>query len=175
MAATAEWYEDNGAATGSPQKGTTRTRVGGDNTRSDYGSIDSPNVSRASARIVAGENSFTKYRFVKFSGSFNEVSNCKIAHTEGAMPTGTKLMGQVTSTYATPSRGAMSGTDISNITAVANGTPMQLSSTGPEGTPSAKVSFEGYTQYFVSQVQTQASAAAGDIGDKKITIQWNEN
>lgn len=175
MAATAEWYEDNGVATGSPAKGATRTRLGGDNTRSDYGSIDSPNVSRASARIVAGENSFTKYRFVKFSGSFNEISNCKIAHTDGVMPGGVKLMGQVTSTYTTPSHSAMSGTDMSNVTIVANGTPMQLSATGPEGTPSAKITSEGYTQYLASQIQTQASAAAGDIGDKKITVQWNEN
>ena len=175
MAATAEWYEDNGVATGSPAKGTTRTRLGGDNTRSDYGSIDSPNVSRASARIVAGENSFTKYRFVKFSGTFNEISNCKIAHTEGVMPAGVKLMGQVTSTYSVPSRSAMSGNDMSAVVTVANGTSMQLSTTGPEGVTAAKITSEGYTQYLASQIQTQISAVAGDIGDKKITIQWNEN
>lgn len=173
MAATATWYEDNGAATGSPAKGTTRAAAPG----GDFKSVDDISTPRASARIIAGQNSYHKYRFVRFTGTFNEISAGKFAHTAGALGTGLSIVDKITSTYATPSRAALSGsTDISAVTAINSGQDVSFSTVGPEGaSPSANLTAAGYSQYIVTQLQTQASAAAGDIGDKTMTFQWNEN
>ncbi len=173
MAATAAWYEDNGAATGSPAKGTTRGAAPG----GDFKSVDDVATPRASARIIAGQNSFHKYRFVRFTGTFNEISAGKFAHTAGALGTGLTIVDKITSTYATPARGALSGsTDISAVTAINSGQAVLFSTVGPEGaSPTANLTAAGYSQYIVTQLQTLAAAAAGDIGNKTMTFQWNEN
>lgn len=180
MAATAQWYEDNGAATGSPAKGTTRTLISdpeNSGPQNDFKSVDDVTTSASDAKITAGQNSFHKYRFVKFSGSFSEISSVKFAHTAGNMGAGTTLAGKVTSTYQTPSMEALSGaTDISVPTTIDGGQAVLLATSGPEATsPSNKLTAEGYTQYMVTQLQTQTTATAGRIGDKTMTLQWNEN
>ena len=89
-AATFNWDEDTGTATGSPAKGTTRTQgvanvnwknsgVQGD-TYSDY-------------PITAGNNSFEKWQFGRFSGSYNMILTGKFAHTAGTPGTGLTLKG----------------------------------------------------------------------------------
>lgn len=173
MAATAAWYEDNGAATGSPAKGTTR----GAAPNGDFKSVDDVATPRSSARIIAGQNSYHKYRFVRFTGTFNEVSAGKFAHTAGSLGTGLTIVDKVTSTYATPSRAALSGsTDISAVTAINSGQSVSFSTVGPEGaSPTSNLTAAGYSQYIVTQLQTLATAAAGDIGDQTMTFQWNEN
>ena len=176
MSAIAEWYEDNGAATGTPAKGATRTKTGDNNSRSDFVAVDSATATKATSRIIAGKNSFQKYRFVKFSGTFNEVSSAKFAHTAGALGAGLSIVGKVTSAYATPSSNALQGVvNISAPTQINNGMDVQFSTTGPEGATANKLTAAGYTQYIVTQLQTQASAAKGDIGDMTMTLQWNEN
>lgn len=173
MAATAQWYEDNGTATGSPAKGATRTIA----PNGDFKSVDDVATARASARIIAGTNSFEKYRFVRFTGTFNEVSAGKFAHTAGVLGTGLTVVDKITSTYATPAVAALSGsTDISAVTAINSGQSVSFSTVGPEGaSPTSNLTAAGYSQYIVTQLQTLATAAAGDIGDKTMTFQWNEN
>lgn len=173
MAATAAWYEDNGAATGSPAKGTTRAAAA----TGDFKSVDDSTTPRASARIIAGQNSYHKYRFVRFTGTFNEISAGKFAHTAGTLGTGLTIVDKITSTYATPATSALSGsTDISSVTAINSGQSVNFSTVGPEGaSPAANLTAAGYSQYIVTQLQTLATAAAGDIGDKTMTFQWNEN
>ncbi len=173
MAATAAWYEDNGAATGSPAKGTTRAAAPG----GDFKSVDDISTPRASARIIAGQNSYHKYRFVRFTGTFNEVSAGKFAHTAGTLGTDLSIVDRITSTYATPARTALaSSTNITAVTAIASGQDVSFSTVGPEGaSPTTNLTAAGYTQYIVTQLQTLATAAAGDIGDKTMTFQWNEN
>lgn len=173
MAATAEWYEDNGAVTGTPARGTVR----GAAPNGDFKSVDDVATPRASARIIAGQHSYHKYRFVRFTGTFNEISAGKFAHTAGALGTGLTIHCKVSSTYVAPARAALSGaTDISAITPIASGFNVSFATSGPEATsPTTSLSAAGYSQYIVTQLQTLASAAAGDIGDKTMTFQWNEN
>lgn len=173
MAATAAWYEDNGAATGSPAKGATRTVAPG----GDFKSVDDVATARSAARIIAGQNSYHKYRFVRFTGTFNEVSAGKFAHTAGALGTGLTIVDKVTSTYATPAVSALSGsTNITAVTAINSGQTVLFSTVGPEGaSPTASIAAAGYSQYIATQLQTLATAAAGDMGDKTMTFQWNEN
>lgn len=173
MAATAVWQEDNGAATGSPAKGTTRANA----TQCDWKSVDDISTPRASATIIAGQNSYHKYQFVKFTGTFNQISAGKFAHTAGTIPSNVTLVDKITSTYATPATSALSGsTDITSTTAIGSGQNVNFSTVGPEGaSPSSSISAAGYSQYIVTQLQTQAAAAAGDIGNQTLTFQWNEN
>lgn len=173
MAATAAWYEDNGAATGSPAKGTTRGAAPG----GDFKSVDDIATARADARIIAGQNSYHKYRFVQFTGTFNEISAGKFAHTAGALGTGLAIVDKISSTYETPTVSDLSGsTDISSVTAINSGQDVLFSETGPEGaSPTANLEDTGYSQYIITQLQTEATAAAGDIGGKTMTFQWNEN
>ena len=149
MAATTNWYEQNGTATGSPAHGTESSI-----SSCDWKSVDDTTTSRASAPVLAGANSYTKYIYLKFSGTFNQVSAVKFAHTAGTLGTGISLVGKITSTYETPATSAMSGsTDITSTTAIGSGAfPMGL-----------------------LKVQTTASASAGDSGTVTLTVQYNEN
>lgn len=172
MAATTTWYEENGSATGSPAHGTP-TVV----TTCDWKSVDSATTTRAAAPVAAGSNSYHKYNYVKFSGTFNEISDAKFAHTSGTLGTGISLKGKVTSTYATPATSALSGSiDITATTPITSGMAVLLSTVGPQGAgATASINAEGYTQYIVTQVQTTSSAAAGDSGAATLTVQYNEN
>lgn len=172
MAATTTWYEQNGTATGSPAGGTP-TVV----TTCDWKSVDNATTTRAAAPVAAGENSYNKYNYVYFSGTFNEISDVKFAHTAGTLGTGISLKGKISSTYTTPATTAMTGaTDITSTTPISSGMSVDLSTSGPNGTTHASSQTTAcYTQYIITQVQTTASAAAGDSGTATLTVQYNEN
>lgn len=174
MAATFEYNEDNGAATGSPAKGTTRNTAV---TQVNWKSVDDVATAYSAAPINAGENSFPKYQFGKFTGTFNQISNGLWSHTAGALPTNTTLFGAVTSTYATPSQSATAGlSDISSITAITSGSTVNFSTVGPEGaSPTSTLSAAGYTQYLATQARTTGSASPGDSGNITLTLRYSEN
>lgn len=172
MAAIAVWQEDNGTATGNPKKGTTRANA----SQVDWKSVDDINTPRANAPVITGQNSFHKYQFVKFTGAFNQISAGKFAHTAGSLGTGVTLVSKITSTYETPTRANLSGsTNITNVTPINSGQSVNFSTTGPEGPASPTLTSVGYSQYCVTQVQTNATATAGDVGTQTLTFQWNEN
>ena len=175
MAATFEFQEDNGAATGSPAKGVTRTTAV---TQNNWKNIDDVATAYTSSPITAGNNSFTKYQFGRFTGTFNQISAAVWAHTAGSLPTGCTLKGIVTSTYATPgtaANGALS-VDMSTAIAIGSGQTVLFHTTGPEGaSPTSTLTAAGYTQYLATQIQTTGSAPAGDIGSMTMTLRYNEN
>lgn len=171
MAATTTWYEQNGSATGSPAHGTESTI-----SSCDWKSVDDSTTSRASAPVLAGSNSYDKYIYLKFTGTFNQISAVKFAHTAGTLGTGISLKSKITSTYATPATTAMSSsTDITSTTSIGSGASVLLSTTGPNGSTSASQTATCYTQYIVTQVQTTSAANAGDSGTVTLTVQYNEN
>jgi hypothetical protein len=188
MAATFHWCEDNGATTGSPVHGTTRSGFGADThyaTDVNWKSVDdctaNSGTAYSSAPIVAGQNSFIKYQYGKFVTPFNQVLNCKwSARTapSGALATGISLYGKVTSTYGGPSASAMTGqTDYSSAAvAIGSGTAVNFSTTGPEdASPTSTLAATGYTQYLASQILTTSGAAAGDMATITTTLQYDEN
>lgn len=171
MAATTTWYEQNGTASGSPAHGTESTI-----SSCDWKSVDDSTTSRASAPVLAGSNSYNKYIYLKFTGTFNQISAVKFAHTAGTLGTGISLKSKITSTYATPATTALaSSTDITSTTAIGSGASVLLSTTGPNGSTSASQTTTCYTQYIVTQVQTTSAANAGDSGTVTLTVQYNEN
>lgn len=175
MAATFEFNEDNGAATGSPSKGTTRNTAV---TQMNWKNTDDVSTAYSSSPITAGNNSYIKYQFGKFTGTFNQILNGKWSpHTAGSLGTGLTLVGKVTSIYATPATSAMSGsTDYTSVVAIGSGASVSFHTTGPEGSsPTSTLSAAGYTQYLATQLQTSSSAAAGDTATVTGTLQYDEN
>lgn len=176
MAATFEYNEDNGTGTGSPLKGTTRaTAVVQVNWKN---ADDVTTTAYTAAPITAGNNSYTKYQFGKFTGTFNQISAGLWAHTAGVLGTGLTLKGVVTSTYATPSTttNASLSTNMTSVIAIGSGAAVSFHTTGPEAaSPTTTLSAAGYTQYLATQLQTTGSASAGDTATVTLTLQYNEN
>lgn len=174
MAATFEFNEDNGTQTGSPTKGTTRNTAV---TQVNWKNTDDVATAYTSSPITAGNNSYIKYQFGKFTGTFNQISAGLWAHTAGTAGTGITLVGKVTSTYATPVTTAMAGsTDMTTAIAIGSGAAVLFHTTGPEGaSPTSTLAAAGYTQYLASQLQTSGSAGAGDTATFTLTLRYDEN
>ncbi len=182
MAATFEFEEDNGAATGSPAKGTTRTAA---RTEANWKNIDDSTTAYSSQPITAGNNSYQKNQFGHFSGTFNQISAGLFAHTAGTLTNITlKGIPLVSSDatrylYVTPSTAADANltTDMTTAIAIGSGVAIWFGATGPEATGKAASMTTNpcYTTFLTTQLQVGASAAAGDTPSQTLTLQYNEN
>ncbi len=175
MSATFEFWEDNGPAISSPPKGTTRTAARGEG---NWKNVDDSVTAYTSSPVRAGNNSFDKWQFGRFTGAFNEISNGLWAHTAGVLGAGLAVKGAVTSTYTTPATTANAAlsVDMTPVIAIGSGQPVLFHTTGPEGaTPTPTLTAAGYTQYLPTQLQTTVSAAAGDIASVALTLEYDEN
>jgi|SRR5579859_949011 len=183
MPATFDWEADTGAATGSPAKGTTRTTGITDN---NWKNIDDSTTAYSAAPITAGNNSYERWTFGKFSGTFNQILSGLWAHTATAFGTGLTLKGvPATSSdgtrplYTTPSTSANSTftVDMTSAISISSGVAIFFGATGPEATgkASSTTSNPSYTNYLGSQLQTTSSAAPGDTAQVTLTLQYQEN
>lgn len=183
MAATFEFERDTGTQTGSPTKGTTRTAAVTD---TNWKNTDTYGTAYSSAPITAGNNSFEIWNFGHFSGSFNQISGGLFAHTSTAFGTGLTLKGTPACTgdgdrllYTTPSASANANltNDMTSAIAIGSGVAVFFGATGPEATgkASSMTTNPCYTNYLTTQLQTSASAAAGDTATVTLTLQYNEN
>lgn len=192
MASTVQWAEDNGAQTGSPVHGTTRSGFSADThfaTDNNWKTVDDCTAnsgtlySNAPISVPASSSNYSmpKYQYAHFSGSFTQISAAKwSAHTAetGAFPTGVTLKGAVTSTYATPTAADKSfATDFSSIVAIGSGISVNFATSGPENaSPTSTLSAEGYTQYLATQLIVASTCSTpGDTPTITSTLQWNEN
>ncbi len=183
MAASADWQEDNGAATGSPAKGTSRTTG---RTEANWKNIDDSTTAYSSSPVVAGTNSYEKWQFVKFTGTFNQILNGLFAHTATALGTGLTLKGTPLCTgdgsrllYTTPSTTANANltTDMTSAIAIGSGVAVAFGATGPEATGkgASTTTNPSYTNYLTHQLQTTTSASPQDTAQITLTVQWDEN
>lgn len=183
MAATFEFQEDTGTATGSPAKGTTRTTAVTDVNWKNSGT---QGTAYSAAPITAGNNSFQKAQFGAFSGTFNQISAGLFAHTATAFGTGLTLKGPAAVSsdatrwlYTTPSATADANltTDMTSVIAIGSGVAVWFGATGPEATGKAASMTTNpcYTTFLTTQLQTTGSAAAGDTATVTLTLQYNEN
>lgn len=177
-AATFDWQEDNGAAAGSPAKGTTRTTG---RTEGNWKNIDDSATAYSSSPITAGQNSYTKWQFGKFTGTFNSILNGLWAHTSVAMGTGLTIKGKVAPSggYTTPAAAANANlsVDMTSAIAIGSGQAVLFGATGPEaaGKASSTSANPAYTEWLVTQLQTTVSAAPGDTAQPVFTLQYDEN
>jgi hypothetical protein len=192
MAAVFHWAEDNGAQTGSPLHGTTRSGFPADThyptdmnwkTADDCTANSGTAYSAAPITVPASSSNYSmpKYQYGYFVSGFNQISaGLWSAHTAdtGALPSGVTLKGTVTSTYATPTTANKSfATDFSSVVAIGSGLAVNFSTSGPEGAgPTSTLSAAGYTQYLATQLVVASTCATpGDTSTITATLQYNEN
>lgn len=182
-AATFAWDEDHGAATGSPAKGTTRSAGV---TEVNWKNIDDSSTAYSSSPITAGNNSYEKWQFGHFSGTYNQILSGLFAHTAGTFGSGLTLKGPAATTgdgdrplYTTPSTTANSNlsTDMTSAISIGSGVAVFFGATGPEATGKAAstTANPAYTNYLPTQLQTTSGAAAGDTATATLTLQYQEN
>lgn len=183
MAATFAWDEDTGTQTGSPLKGTTRT---GGVTDVNWKNSGVQATAYTAAPITAGNNSFDKWQFGHFSGTYNQILNGLFAHTAGALGTGLSLFGPTpmtadgdNETYRTPAATTNSNLSVNmtSVIAIGSGSAVWFGATGPEATGKAAstTANPAYTNWLVTQLVTTGSAAAGDTATVTLTLQYDEN
>lgn len=183
MPATFEFEVDSGASTGSPAKGTTRTAA---QTDTNWKNIDDATTAYSAAPITAGNNSFEKWIFGHFSGTFNQILSGLWAHTLTAFGTGLTLKGNPNCTgdadrplYTTPSTSANATltTDMTTAISISSGVGVCFGATGPEATGKATSMTTNpcFTNYLPTQLQTTTSAASGDTANVTLTLQYQEN
>ncbi len=173
MASVFLFCEDTGLATNLPVRGTGRFFNVGD---VNWKNVDSTGELYSNWPITAGNNSFRKYQFGLWTGSFNSVSNVLFNHTTGSfVQPGFTLVFTGTSGYAAPSTTTLVGADLTLTGLVSTGLSLLLGTGGPQSAAVTTLNSSGYSAYVVSQLQTTASAGPGDTPSISYTISWSEN
>ena len=176
MAATFEFEESNGAGE-SPTPA--RTEV-------NWKNIDDSTTAYSSNPITAGNNSFEKWQYGHFSGTYNQILGGLFAHTATAFGAGLTLKGPPAMTtdanrlaYATPSTttNASLTVDMTSAIAITSGSAVWFGATGPanSGKAASMTTNPCYTNYLTTQLQTTGSAGAGDTATVTLTLRYQEN
>lgn len=137
-----------------------------------YCAIDAPNVLPSDAPLINGQNSNDVYLSLAFSGVFNMVRDVSAQHTTGALPDGTALIGESTTTYAAPSQVSMAtGTDITSP----NSSIIELGvGAEPAVATESSITEAGTSSFFHSQLQLSEDVGANAAGGA-IVFTWMEN
>lgn len=179
MAANTTFFTDNGAAAGNPASGTTRTVV----TDFNWKNIDDASTVYSSSPITAGNNSYEKFLFCGFSGSFNQISAGLWQHTGGNLGAGLVVKCVISGTgqgsYTTPATttNANLTRDLTQTGLISTGLTVLFGAAGPaeSGKNSSTVSNPAFSQYLISQLQTTVAASPGDTTTTFWTLQFAEN
>ena len=178
MPATFAWQEDNGAG---PASSSTPTEINWKN------ADDTSATAYNAAPITVGNNSFEKWLYGKFTGSYTTIQNGFFTHTSGTFGAFLTLKAAPSMTmsgnalaYTTPSTAANAALTLDDTTpiAIGSGAVVWFSGTGPDtsNTKSAStMANPGYTNYLTTQLQTAIGAAAGDTATATMTLQYDEN
>ena len=161
MAVIVEWSESNGVG-----------KVNTDGiTNVNFGSNDSYNLVHATYPIVAGNNSFSKYLRVKFTGSgWTTISNMKFWKSLGALGVGETIKAVANIAYATPSA---TDTGDSNCP-VLEGSALAVDSyEGAVTIINGATGVSGYTDYIRLQLQTTVSTPSGVVAQKTFKLQYD--
>lgn len=180
--ATFEFAEDNGTATGTPAHGTTST---GARTDADFKNIDDSTSAYNAYPIQPGANSFEKWQYGHFSGTYTSISALLFAHTVGSYGTGLAVAGVPPCTndgtalpYTTPSTTANTNltTDMTSAISIASGTAVAIGATSPQATGkgTSTTTNPAWTNYLPMQLQTTGSASSGGTGTATYTLQYSE-
>jgi len=125
--------------------------------------------------ITAGANSYTKSQFFRFSGTFDSVSALGVYQSSGTLGAHLTCIGTVAETYTTASTSTLSGTDMSTTS---SGSPltMNMSTTSPvSGTFGSTLTAAGYSELWITQLQTASGAAPGNTASLTFTIEYTES
>lgn len=166
MAATFQWAQTNGSS-GSESS----TDLGSSGNLFNFKTNDDATAANYSSNpITAGNNSMHVYLRGHFTGTFSSVDNLQFwMSTDFSPNTGLSVVWKQTATYATPA-----------VTALSGSAAVPTSDPGSEnvfigGSGGGSLSSAGYSDYIVLQLQTTASAAAGDTSLATFTLQYDES
>ncbi len=168
----------------SSSHGTTRTAG---LTRNDYKAIDDSTTAfdAVSASITDGTNSYDRWLYGVFTGSFTNLSGGLFAHTATALGTGLVLKGAPASTtttlaYAQPSQTANTNLTVTMTSPVAitSGRAVSFAGTGPENNTGRLATYTSgptaYTDYLTTQLLV-SGAAAGPTAEITLTLRYDES
>ncbi len=165
MAATFAIHESNGA-------GETTTVASNLN----YGSTDAPNLTPADYPITAGDHSYEKWVRCYWSGTFNKIENVQIWKSAGnyvtseGISTNLTTSGYTEASYATPTSADSTVATYSMPTSDPGSANL-----GIGGSLSGSLTTTGYSDYWVSQLDTGTDTPPGDVNQKTFTIQYDES
>ena len=140
--------------------------------------------------IGLGTNSYVKYDYLKFSGSFTSIGNAKVTHISGNLPKGVVLMGSASVTdagklqYSTPTRLINNTLTPNNISSLNSAINLiigpQLDNTDPAYSSTKLNQADNttgtlYSNYFLTQMQVASNASIGDTGPISMQISWDES
>ena len=165
MTATFELSESNGAG----------ETVTDGITNLNYGSADQPNLDPATYPITAGQNSYEKWVRCHFTGTFNKIDNIRIWMSSGTYVTGETIKTNLTTSGYTAASYSQPTQNTSTV--ATNNMPTSEPSSanlGIGGSLSGSLTSEGYSDYWVSQLQTTTSTPPGDVNTKTFTIKYDE-
>ena len=166
MAATFAWAQSFGA-------GPTVTSLGLSGNLFNYKRVDNATAANYSTNPVpAGGRSYEVWLRMKFTGSFNNVSNLQFwKSTDFSPSTGlhVRWRPQNTSTYVQSTTGTAKC-----VSAVPTSDP-GAANIGVGSNPSGSLAASGYSNYIVTQLATCSTAAAGDTSLAIFTANYDES
>jgi len=114
--------------------------------------------------------SYERWMRLKFSGTFNEITNIKFYHSAGSLSDANlDLLAGATSTAATPTNSA-------STVATTTLTSWDEESEAIDITPSGGITTTGYSEYAVVQLKVPSTVTTpGDIGSQTITFKYDES
>jgi len=137
----------------------------------NFGNIDAPNIVPESNQLRRGQNSYSKYIRIKFTGTWTQISLMKFWKSSGEYKTGESIKAGANKTYATPSQVDTGDSDVPTT----EGTALDIESAEGETTIDYGVSgVSGYTAYIRLQTQSTISTPTGAVNQKTFTFQWDE-
>jgi len=174
-AATATWKEHYGAA----------SNLASGIADLNWKYVEEPASAYDTYPIPAGKNSFVRWSFIEFTGTFNKLLNGLFAHTATAFGASLALWGpQSPATspleFTTPASLAHASltTDMTAAIAIGSGIPMYFGAAGPGVTGGIIASYAtnpAFSNYLCTQLRASEGAAAGDTAQVTITAQYDEN
>ena len=137
----------------------------------NFGTTDAPNIVPGDYPVPRGDNSFTKYLFFRFTGTWTDITNMKFWKNSGAYVTDEEILAAANVVYATPSQ---VGTGDSLIPAVVGSALAIESAEGENHIEYGASGVSGDTDYIRLQAQTSVSSPAGAVNQKVLRFQYDE-
>ena len=178
---TFSFTSDNGTATSDPPRGTTSTDA---ITQFNWKNADDAVATAYSAApITAGNNSFERFIYGTFTGSYNQITNGLWQHVSGVLGAGLVVKVVVTGTgagsYTTPATttNANLTRDLTQTGLITTGLTVLFGASGAyaSGKNASTSAVPAFSQYLVSQLQTTVAASAGDTTNTTWTLRYDEN
>jgi len=143
----------------------------------NMGDLGSPELDPATNPIVIGSNSFEKYMFGSWSGTFTKINNLRFWLSAGSFGTGESIdfIGSVqASQFATPVTATSTVATAAMPTSLPGSNNVAFHDSLGSFDLSGSITADGSSTYMVMQYQTTASSATGPTNQKTFSLRYDE-